>query len=333
MSAPEGAPRELRMGQAINEALDLAMAADPTVILMGEDISDPTGGGVFRVTAGLSSKYGDDRVRATPIAEQAIVGAGIGAAIAGFRPVVEVMFNDFIAVAMDQVSNHAAKLRYMSGGLTHVPLTIRTAAGAGMQFGAQHSEMLEAWFVHIPGLKVAMPSNAGDAKGLLTTCIFDDDPCLHIEQVLSYFTAGPVPEGEYAIPLGKGAIKRAGNDVTIVSYGREVNNALTVADQMATDGISVEVVDLRWLVPMDEELVLASAAKTKRVVVHHQAVRRGGVGAEICAFVNEQLFGELDAPVLRVAAPNVPVPYAIELEKAYVPGVDELAESVRRVLR
>ena len=318
---------------AINQALDLAMAKDPTVIVMGEDVSDPTGGGVFKATMGLSSKYGEQRVRATPISEQAIIGAGIGAAIAGFRPVVEIMFNDFTAVCMDQISNHAAKLRYMSGGQTNVPLTIRTAAGAGMQFGAQHSEMLEAWFHHIPGLKVAIPSNAADAKGLLTTCIFEDDPCIHIEQVLNYFMPGPVPAEEYSIPLGKADVKREGTDVTVVTYGRETNFALMAALQLEAEGISVEVVDLRWIVPMDERAILTSAAKTKRVVVFHQAVRRGGVGAEISSLVNEELFGELAAPVIRVAAPNVPVPYAFELETAYVPDANDLIEGIRRVLK
>jgi pyruvate dehydrogenase E1 component beta subunit len=318
---------------AINQALDLAMTKDPSVIVMGEDVSDPTGGGVFRATMGLSDKFGEDRVRATPISEQAIVGAGIGAAIAGMRPVVEIMFIDFFAVAMDQISNHAAKLRYMSGGQTNVPLTIRTAAGAGMQFGAQHSEMLEAWATHIPGLKVVMPSCAADAKGLLTACIFDDDPCIHIEQTLNYFVAGPVPAGEHVVPLGKADIKREGSDVTVISYGREVGMALAVAGQMESEGINVEVVDLRSLVPLDEEAVLTSVAKTKRAVIVHQAVRRGGVGAEVSCLIHENLFGELDAPVVRVAAPNTPIPFARELEQAYVPGNEEIAEGIRKALK
>lgn len=317
---------------AINQALDLALARDPSVILMGEDISDPTGGGVFKATMGLSTKHGEDRVRATPISEQAIVGAGIGAAIVGLRPVVEVMFNDFAAVAMDQISNHAAKLRYMSGGQTNVPLTIRMACGGGMQFGAQHSEMLEAWFMHIPGLKVAVPSCAADAKGLLLTCIFDDDPCIHLEQTMNYFTAGPVPTGEHFLPLGEADVKREGADVSVITYGREVDMALSVAESLQSDGVSVEVLDLRWLVPLDEEAILASVAKTKRAVVVHQAVRRGGVGAEISSLIHENVFGELQHPVVRVAAPNTPIPYAFDLEQAFLPGPDDIRAGIQQAL-
>jgi pyruvate dehydrogenase E1 component beta subunit len=243
------------------------------------------------------------------------------------------MFIDFFAVAMDQISNHAAKLRYMSGGRTNVPLTIRTAAGAGIQFGAQHSEMLEAWVTHIPGLKVAIPSCAADAKGLLTTCIFDDDPCIHIEQTMNYFSGGPVPPGEYSIPMGKADVKRPGSDVTVITYGREVNFALAAAETLQTEGINVEVVDLRWLVPLDEQAVLASVAKTRRAVVAHQAVRRCGLGAELSALINEHLFGQLDAPVIRVAAPNTPVPYAIELETAYVPDTNDITDGIRQALK
>ena len=318
---------------AVNQALDMALAKDPSVIVMGEDVADSTGGGVFGCTRGLSTKYGEDRVRSTPITETAIMGAAIGAAIAGMRPVAEIMFIDFFAVAMDQISNHAAKLRYMSGGRTNVPLTIRTAAGAGIQFGAQHSEMLEAWVTHIPGLKVAIPSCAADAKGLLTTCIFDDDPCIHIEQTMNYFTAGPVPPGEYSIPMGKADVKRPGSDVTVITYGREVNFALAAAETLQTEGINVEVVDLRWLVPLDEQAVLASVAKTRRAVVAHQAVRRCGLGAELSALINEHLFGQLDAPVIRVAAPNTPVPYAIELETAYVPDTNDITDGIRQALK
>lgn len=333
MTTTEQEVTQMPMVGALNQALDLAMEKDPSVIVMGEDVADPSGGGVFKVTNGLSAKYGLERVRSTPISEQAIIGAGIGSAIAGFRPVVEIMFNDFTAVCMDQISNHAAKLRYMSGGQTKVPMVIRTASGAGMQFGAQHSGQLEAWFLHIPGLKVAMPSCAADAKGLLTTCIFDDDPCIHIEQTLNYFMPGPVPVGEYSIPLGKADIKREGTDVSVITYGREVNFALMAAQQMEAEGVSVEVVDLRWLTPMDEQAILSSVAKTKRAVVFHQAVRRGGVGAEISSLIHEQLFGELSAPVVRVAAPNVPIPYNKMLEDTYVPTGDDLADGIRRALK
>jgi pyruvate/2-oxoglutarate/acetoin dehydrogenase E1 component len=325
--------QKIPMVMAINQALDLAMAKDPNVIVLGEDVADPTGGGIFKATLGLSTKHGDDRVRVTPISEQAIVGAAIGAAIVGMRPVAEIMFNNFCAVAMDQIANHAAKLRYMSGGQTNVPLTIRTAAGGGMQFGAQHSEMLEAWFTHIPGLKVVIPSCPADAKGLLTSCIFDEDPCIHIEQAMNYFVPGDVPVGEHIVPLGKADIKRQGDHVSVISYGREVNFALAAAEQVQSEGISVEVVDLRSLVPMDTEAILESVGKTKRAVIVHQAVRRGGVGAEISCLINEQLFGELDAPVVRVTAPNTPIPFARPLEQAYLPKVEDIAEAIRLVVK
>jgi len=332
MSGDSG-DRKLSTAQAIREALDLAMEKDPTVLLLGEDVSDPSGGGVFHISEGLSTKHGEDRVRSTPIAEQAIVGAAIGAAIGGFRPVAELMFMDFLAVAMDQISNHAAKLRYMSGGQTGVPITIRTAAGAGMQFGAQHSEMLEAWVAHIPGLKVVVASNPADAKGLLTSAIFDDDPVITIEPTLNYWVTGPVPEGEYSVPIGQAHVARPGDDVTVVTWGREVGFALQAADQLAGEGISVEVIDLRSLVPMDEEAVLESVGRTKRAVIAHQAVRRGGLGAEIACLINEHLFGELRAPVIRVAGPNTPIPYAAELESLFVVDAADIADGVRRAVK
>ncbi|MDE3204531.1 MAG: alpha-ketoacid dehydrogenase subunit beta [Acidobacteriota bacterium] len=325
--------RKLTTAQAIHEALDLAMDRDPTVLLLGEDVDDPSGGGVFHISEGLSTKHGEHRVRSTPIAEQAIVGAAIGAAIGGFRPVAELMFMDFFAVAMDQISNHAAKLRYMSGGQTGVPITIRTAAGAGMQFGAQHSEMLESWVTHIPGLKVVVASNPADAKGLLMSAIFDDDPVVTIEPTLNYWVSGPVPEGEYTVPIGKANVARAGSDVTVITYGREVSFALQAAGQVAAEGISAEVIDLRSLVPMDEEAILESVGRTKRAVIAHQAVRRGGLGAEISCLINEHFFGELQTPVVRVAGPNVPIPYAAELESMFVVDANDIAEGIRRAAK
>ncbi len=329
----EATERNLTTAQAIREALDLAMEKDPTVLLLGEDVSDPSGGGVFHISEGLSTKHGEHRVRSTPIAEQAIVGAAIGAAIGGFRPVAELMFMDFFAVAMDQISNHAAKLRYMSGGQTGVPITIRTAAGAGMQFGAQHSEMLEAWVTHIPGLKVVISSNPADAKGLLTSAIFDDDPVITIEPTLNYWVSGPVPEGEYAVPLGKASVARPGTDVTVITWGREVGFAVQAAEQVAGEGISAEVIDLRSLTPMDEGAILESVGRTKRAVVAHQAVRRGGLGAEIATLIHEHLFGELAAPVVRVAGPNTPIPYAAELESLFVVDAADIAEGIRRAAK
>lgn len=318
MTTTEATTVQLPMAMAINQALDYALETYPEVFLLGEDIGDP-GGGVYKTTLGLSTKHGSHRVRDTPISEQAIVGAAVGAAVAGMRPVAEIMIMDFIAVCMDQLSNHAAKLRYMSGGQTTVPLTIRTSAGAGMQFGAQHSELLEAWLCHIPGLKVVIPSNPSDAKGLLVSCIEDDDPCVFIEQTMLYFITGDVPMGEHRVPLGSANVCREGDDVTIVAWGRMVGEALTAADTLAADGINAEVIDPRTLVPLDFQTIMTSAAKTGRVVIAHEAVRRGGYGAELAAEINNQLFGQLRSPIERVAAPNTPVPFAKNLETAYIP--------------
>jgi pyruvate/2-oxoglutarate/acetoin dehydrogenase E1 component len=318
--------------QAIGSALDDALGRDPTVLLLGEDIADPSGG-VFKVSAGLSTKYGTHRVRATPISEQAIVGAAIGAAIAGMRPVAEIMLMDFLAVCMDQLSNHAAKLRYMSGGQTTVPLTIRCAAGAGMQFGAQHSEMLEAWCTHIPGLKVVVPSNPADAKGLLTASIFDPDPVVFVEQSLLYFAPPqPVPVGHHVVPLGQAATVRPGSDITLISYGRQVHDAVAAAGQLAEEGIDAEVIDLRTLVPLDETTVLESVARTRHAVVVHEAVRRSGFGAELSALITENLFGQLGGPVQRVASANTPIPYAKVLEDAFVPSVGAIVAAAKKAI-
>ncbi|OBJ73716.1 alpha-ketoacid dehydrogenase subunit beta [Mycobacterium sp. 1274756.6] len=319
--------------QALGSALDDALGRDPSVLLLGEDIADSTGGGVFMVTNGLSTKHGADRVRATPISEQAIMGAAIGAAIAGMRPVAEIMLMDFLAVCMDQLSNHAAKLCYMSGGQTAVPLTVRCAAGAGMQFGAQHSEMLEAWLTHIPGLKVVVPSNPADAKGLLTAAIFDPDPVVVIEQSLLYFgPPQPVPVGHHIVPLGKAATVRPGRDLTLISYGRQVHDAVAVAEQLAEESIEAEVIDLRTLVPLDEDAVLESVARTRRAVVIHEAVRRNGFGAELASLIHERLFDSLVAPVERVGGADTPIPFAKELEDAFVPSRDDILAAARRTL-
>jgi acetoin:2,6-dichlorophenolindophenol oxidoreductase subunit beta len=322
---------ELPVAAALNQALDEALAADPTVFLLGEDIVDPAGG-VMQVTKGLSSKWGRDRVRETPISEQAIIGAATGAAMAGMRPVAEIMIMDFIAVAADQLINHAAKLRFMSGGRTHVPLTVRCLTTGGFQMGAQHSQSLEAWLAHIPGLKVAIPSNAADAKGLLTACIRDDDPCIFIEPAGLYGVPGPVPTGEYVVSLGSADVKRPGGDVTVISWGKPVLDCLAAAAEL--DGeIDVEVVDLRSIVPLDAETILASVGRTKRAVVVHQAVRRAGFGAEIAALLQEELFGTLEAPVLRVAGKDTPVPYAKELEDFHLPQVPDIVDAIRTVAK
>ncbi len=332
-AAPKPAKaKRINFTQAINMAMDEAMAADPRVIVMGEDIADDQGGGVFAATKGLSAKYGVARVRSTPISEQAIMGAAVGAAIAGYRPVAEIMLMNFITVAMDQVVNHAAKLRFMSGGQTTVPLTIRTATGAGVGFGGQHSDMLEAWFAHVPGMKVVTASNPADAKGLLLSCIEDEDPCLFIENTAAYGQSGPAPEPGYKVPLGKAAIAREGSDVTVIGYGQAIGHALAVAKALEEEGISVEVLDLRTIAPVDEEAVLASVAKTRRAVVVHEAVRKFGVGAEISSLIHERLFRELKAPVARVGSAYAPVPFSPALEQAYLYNRDDITASIRQVM-
>jgi acetoin:2,6-dichlorophenolindophenol oxidoreductase subunit beta len=318
------------MSDAVNQAIDIAMEEDPEVFTLGEDVEDPIGG-VMKGTKGLSTKYGRERVRNTPISEQAIVGAAIGASLVGMRPIAEVMLMDFFAVAMDQVANHAAKLRYMSGGRTNVPITIRTSVGGGRQFGAQHSQSLEGWMMQTPGLKVAVPSTPRDAKGLLYSCIFDDDPCIHMETLSLLFTRGPVPPGRFVIPLGVADVKRSGDDVTVVTWGWQVPEALAAADELAGEGISVEVVDLRTLVPLDMDAVLQSVARTKRVLIVHAATQFAGPGAEIAAVVGHELFGELDAPVERMGSAYSPIPYAAELETLHYPERLRIAEAIRRL--
>ena len=321
--------RALTFGQAVNEALDQALSLDERVVLLGEDIADPAGG-VFKTTLGLSTKHGAHRVRTTPISEQAIVGAAIGAALAGLRPVAEIMLMDFLAVCLDQLANHAAKLRYMSGGRTGVPLTIRTQVGGGLGFGGQHSQSLEAWLTHVPGLKVVCPATPADAKGLLTACIEDDDPCVFMETLTLLFAGeGPVPEGRHLVPLGSADVKRAGSDVTVVAWGRTVADSLAAAETLAGEGLSVEVVDLRSLVPLDLDAVLASAARTGRVVVAHAATRFGGFGAEIASLIHEHLHDQLAVPVTRVGARYAPTPFTPTLEAALLPSADRIAAGIR----
>src|SRR3984957_6544976 len=274
-----GAVTTMSMREALNRALGEAMAADPSVILIGEDLADP-GGGISQVTKGLSTAHGSDRERDMSISEAANVGAAVGAAAAGLRPVAEVMIMDFISIALDQLVNHAAKARFMSGGLLHIPLTLRTAVFGGIGSGATHSQTLEAWLAHIPGLKVVVPSTPADAKGLLTTCIFDDDPCVFIENVALYGTSGPVPDGVFRIPIGSADVKRQGRDVTVVAYGRTVRDALAAATQLADEHIEGEVIDLRSLVPFDAETVLGSVARTGRAGGAHHATPFAGFGAE-----------------------------------------------------
>jgi pyruvate dehydrogenase E1 component beta subunit len=324
--------KKTTMVAALAQTLDWALDTDPDVFLMGEDIIDPTGG-AFGITKGLSTKYGRERVRETPISEQAIIGAGIGSAMLGGKPICEIMIADFYAVCLDQVANHAAKLRYMSGGRTTVPLVIRGMLSGGLNFAAQHSQSVEAWMIHTPGLKVAMPATPADAAGILRTAIEDPDPVVIFEPVGLYGASGPAPAGEHRVPLGKASVAREGTDVTVVTYGGQVPNALAAAEQLAGEDISVEVVDLRWLTPWDEETVLESVRKTTRAVVAHQAVRRAGFGAEIASVLQEKLWGTLRAPVLRVAGANTPVPFATELEQTHFPGPDAIAAAVRQAAK
>ncbi len=321
---PSGESKEMNFCATVNHTLDFALAQDDSVFLLGEDIHDPAGG-VVKATAGLSTKHGLDRVRPTPIAEQAIVGAALGASMAGMRPVAEIMINDFLAVCMDQLANHVAKLRYMSGGRTGAPLTIRTmTAGNVGSFGAQHSQSLEGWLTHTPGLKVVYPSTPAEAKGLLLSCIYDDDPCVFFESMRLYFNSGPVPAGDYRIPLGVADVKRAGSDLTILCYGWMVPEALSAAATLMDDGISAEVLDLRTLAPLDHGAILESVSRTGRAVVAHSAVEFCGFGAELAALIHRSLHNELKAPVARVAAAYAPVPFARELEQHYFPDAEKI---------
>ncbi len=316
--------------EALNAAFHQEMARDERVFVMGEDVG--LIGGIFGVTRGLREKFGEDRVRDTPISEPSFVGMGVGAAVAGLRPVVEIQIWDFIAMTMDQVVNQAAKIRYMLGGRPTVPLVIRGPQGGGIRLAAQHSQSLEAWFCHVPGLVVVAPSTPYDAKGLLATAIREDNPVIFLEHKMLYPTKGPVPDGEYLIPFGKADVKRAGTDVTVVATQMMVQRALAVAQDLDKEGISVEVIDPRTLVPLDEATILRSVEKTGRLVIAHEAVKRGGWGAEVAAVVAEHAVDCLDAPIVRVAARNVPMPYNDKLEVATIPSRDDIAAAIKSVL-
>lgn len=330
----ETTKRGMNFVKAINLALHDALAADPSVFLMGEDIADPEDGGVWKATAGLSTAFGEHRVRSTPIAEEGFVAAGIGAAQAGLRPVVEVMLMGFITMAMDPIHNTAAKWRYMTAGRSSVPLTIRTLGGAGSGVGAQHCDQLEGWFAASPGLKVVQPSNPADAYGLLTGAIFDDDPVVFIEQssLTSRRTRVPVPEPGTRLPLGKAHVSRSGTDVSVIGYGAQIADALNVADRLAAEGVSVEVVDLRTIAPFDAGTVLASVAKTRRAVIVHEARTTFGPSAEIAARIHFDLFGDLAAPVRRVGAPFTPVPASKPLESRFMVGEEQIETAIRHTL-
>jgi pyruvate dehydrogenase E1 component beta subunit len=318
------------MVDAVNKALHDAMAEDENVIVFGEDVGDREGGGVCGASNGLSTKFGDRRVRSTPISEQAIIGAAIGAAMVGMKPVAEIMLMNFTTVAMDMIVNHAAKLRFMSGGQTGVPITIRTMTGAGLSNGGQHSDFLEAWFAHTPGLKVVIPSNAADAYGLLLSCIDDPDPCIFVESLGMYWAQGPAPERGKRIPLGSARIARPGKDVSVITYGPQVGVALGVAEALK-DKIDVEVIDLRTISPLDEKAILQSVSKTGRAIVAHEAVKSGGVGAEIASRINEALFDKLKAPVKRLGGKFSPVPFSKPLETAFVPSAADMRNAIEKI--
>lgn len=322
--------RELKYWQAVNEALFEEMARDERVTLAGEDVAAP--GGPFGASRGLLDKFGPWRVKDTPISEAVIAGLAVGAALAGLRPVVEIMFLDFMCLAMDQVVNQAAKVSYMSGGRQRLPLTIRTLCGAGRNNGPQHSQSLEAWLCHVPGLKVVWPSTPADAKGLLKSAIRDDNPVIVIDSLNLWTSKESVTEEEQLTPIGKAAVRRRGADATVVAVGSMVPRALAAAAQLATEGIDTEVIDLRTLSPLDRETILASVAKTHRLVIAHDAVKPFGFGSEIAAMVAEEALEDLDARVRRVAAPWAPVPFSPSLEAAYYPQAPEIQAAVRAVL-
>lgn len=323
-------PAKLTMTEAINRALHDAMAENDKILALGEDIADPEDGGVFGTTKGLSTKFGEDRVKSTPISEQAITGAAIGASLAGYRPVAEIMLMNFTTVAMDMLVNHAAKLRFMSGGQTNVPIVIRTMTGSGLSLGGQHSDFVEAWFAHTAGIKVVVPSNPNDAYGLLRSAIEDDDPVIFVETLSIYWTPGEVSFEK--IPLGKAKVACEGTDLTIISYATMTQHALAVAAEMEKQGKSVEVVDLRTIAPWDKETVLASVRKTGRALIVHEAVKEHGVGAEIAATINEELFGALKAPVRRLGAAFCAVPFSKPLEQAFAPNPDSIGAAAGALL-
>jgi pyruvate/2-oxoglutarate/acetoin dehydrogenase E1 component len=319
MDGSQAPTAQMNVVQAINQALADAMEADPKVLILGEDVADPEEGGVVGVTKGLSTRFGDARVRSTPISEQAIIGAAIGASLVGYRPVAEIMLMNFTTVAMDMIVNHAAKLRFMSGGQTHVPIVIRTMTGTGFSSGGQHSDYLEAWFAHTAGIKVVAPCSPDDAYGLMRSAINDPDPVLFIENGPSYWTLGPAPEKGHFVPIGKAKIVSPGTDVTIVTYSRLVHEAVVAVAALQEQGISAELIDLRSISPWDRETVLASVAKTGRALIVHEAVTAFGAGAEISSVINEELFGRLKAPVKRLGGPYAPVPFSKPLEAAFAP--------------
>ncbi len=320
----------ITMREALNQAMREEMRRDPTVFLLGEEVGQYQG--AYKVTQGLLQEFGEWRVRDTPIAEEAIAGVAVGAAFVGMRPIAEMMTFNFSILALDQIVNHAAKYRYMSGGQIRCPMVLRGPSGAAAQVAAQHSQAFESWYAHVPGLVVVMPSTPKDAKGLLKSAIRDDNPVVFMENEVLYNLKGEVPEQEYLTPLGQGEVKRVGRDLTIVAWSRSVQSALQAAELLAQDGIEAEVVDPRTLRPLDDELIFGSVRRTNRCVVVEEGWRYAGFGAEIADRVQRECFDELDAPILRVTAADVPMPYSRMLEKAYLPQPERVVEAARQVL-
>jgi len=320
----------LKYRDGLNQALREELSRDPNVFCIGVGIANR--GGSYKVTNGLLDEFGPLRVIDTPMAEASVTGVGVGAALTGMRPVVEILFVDFTFLIMDQIANQAAKMNFMFGGNSWVPMVLRTQGGVGNGLAAQHSQSLESMFYHIPGLKLVMPSNTADAKGLLKAAIRDDDPVIFLEHKLLYLEEFETPEGEYIIPLGKGDIKRSGSHATIIAWSKMVNESLKAAEILAKEGIEVEVVDPRTLVPLDKELILESVRKTEHVVIVQEAIRRGGIASDIASIIVDEAFDYLDAPVKIVAGKNTPIPFNVNLEAACVPGVDDIVAAVKETL-
>ena len=324
--------RNITFLKAINEAISEEMRRDKDVFLLGEDVG--TYGGAFGVSAGLLKEFGPERVMDTPISEAAIAGAALGAALAGMRPILEIMFSDFVTIAMDMIVNHAAKIRYMSGGQAKAPFVLRTASGCGTGAGAQHSQSLESWFCHIPGLIVVSPSCPRDAKGLLKSAVRDDNPVIFYEHKLLYKTAGYVPDGDFTVPIGKADVKRSGGDISIISYSASTLNCLEAARVLSREGISAEVVDLRTLRPLDTGTIIKSVSKTGRALIVHEACKTVGLGAEISALIAEsETFAKLKAPVKRVCGLDIPVPYSHPLERIFAPCVDSVTAAAKELMK
>ncbi|MEI7615375.1 MAG: alpha-ketoacid dehydrogenase subunit beta [Actinomycetota bacterium] len=322
--------RQITYRDAIREAIEFEMRRDPRMFLAGEDAGRM--GGANFVTKPSFAEFGTDRIKDTPISETAIIGLGVGAAVTGLRPVVEITFMDFMGVCMDEVANQAAKMRYMFGGKAKIPLVIRTVNGAGNRTAAQHSQSLEAWLTHIPGLKVVMPSTPANAKGLFLSSVRDDNPIIFVENRMLYSKKGDCPEGEYLVPLGKANIMKEGSDATIISWSRMVHTSLAAANLLAKEGINCEVIDLQTLVPLDKETILASIKKTGKAVIVHEAVKTSGFGAEVAAIIADEAFSFLKSPIKRVTAPDTPIPYASKLEDEFIPNEAKIISAVKSIM-